>query len=246
MDHPTFVPSAAGRLSVVDALPDPIHIQTEAVDDDRGARVTTIVCRRGRVVRRIQRRPPDGVRAVDAQHADVVRRLEGAVQRRARRVPLFLLEWVLHRAVEFAWPLLGTPTLRSVLEGSRAALRGRHAVLDAFVVTDEAHVVPSVDAPDELPGSAVEAVALWVAHLLDAVALLDPGIVAATPIRLLTAAMKEPLERIGFHRAVENARGTGTRDRFQAAGPAVIGHVVPVRMAFEVVRREARDVALPC
>ena len=227
--------TAPGLLSIIEAAPAPIHVQTEAIDGIAGWRVRTIVCRSGRVLQRIDRESEPAGAA--AQHRDVTTKLLRLAARRAvlatpGPVPVVLLEWTMQRFGELAWGVLGTATTRALLKAVQERQRDEHFALGLFRVTEDAHVEPAATCPDFLPHEAVDGVAAWAAHVVSALGRIDPEI-ANTSVAALTAPMREPLQRFGFYASYALAREANMGGPHND-GSAVIGRVVPVRVAVAV------------
>lgn len=213
-------PLPGGRLSAVEAAGASFEVQTEAANRPNFT-VTTIVSRRGRVVRKTEtswqhplRRGGDHDLArsqIDRQHDGLVLRIrEMAVElgrRRARRAALHgpLLAWAMYFIVEQVWSHLGTLTTQSLLRRTHEKLADRYHALRVFRVGADARIELDHAHGPFPPRGFVEAVAEWaVAFLEQAGKVADEA--GAIPIRQATVLMEPALEQAGFYRAVDAAR----------------------------------------
>lgn len=212
-EGPAHVPG--GLLTKLDVRGVAVTIQTEAENRPDFA-VTTVITRKGQVIRKIESAWPHPLQrrgdqaAAEAQVRRQHERVVATVGDLAVQVPApaggaapvdgALLAWATTFVVEQARDLLGSVMTVAILRRTLNRLIREHETLRAFRVSADGRVVVDRERA-VLSGAAVPAVAAWVsAFLSEAGALAEKA--GKIKVRQATRMMEADLERIGFYAAL--------------------------------------------
>jgi len=215
-----------GRLSRVDIRGDAVEVQTEG-DNQPDFRVTTVVARRGQVLRKIEsgwphplgRREDQALaRAqIDRQHERVLAMLNGLASGAPASAEQVVEPSVLAFAVSFVADQvrvhLGGVMVATLLRRTHRATASRYPVLRTFRVAEEGRVAAETSA-DPLPRAAdlVGASAAWTADFLAAAGEIVEK-ARSVSVRRVTRMLESELQSCGFYAALDGALDQGIRNK---------------------------------
>jgi CheY-like chemotaxis protein len=201
-----------GRLSMVKSRGGDLQIQTEA-ENRPHLSITTVVVRRGQVLRRIEsawqhplrrgEQEPLARRQVDEQHDRVVASLREKAQdaRGAQGADGALLAWALERLAERAGRLLGATACAALLRRAHRTAGSGNPGLAAFEVLDPGRVSFDPAGGVLVSSLTVAGVADWITCFLAEAVAMRPE-VAEIDLRETTRGAGDDLERCGLYAAL--------------------------------------------